>query len=313
MTIGVALPSGDTAGVANLVDELIGQTRQAADAGLDSAWFSQQFDRDAISLAALAGREVPGIAVGTSVVPIFPRHPLLLSSLAQTAQAATGGRFSLGVGLGAKDLLEPAFGLPYPPPIRHLREYLTVLRQLLSGDPVEFDGETVSAHPTTAWPTTVAGAARVPVLVAAMGPQALKVTGELADGTLPFLAGPKAVSEQIVPVITKAAEAAGRPAPKIVVAILAVVTGDVDAVRAITAKQMGFYDAIPSYQRIIAAEGVSKAAELAVVGDEDVVAAAVRRYFDAGATEVVVTQAGIRNSEERLRTWKLLGELAKSG
>jgi F420-dependent oxidoreductase-like protein len=309
MTIGVALPSGDTDNAANIVDELIAQTRQAADAGLDSVWFSQLLGHDAITVAALAGREVPGIAVGTSIVPMYPRHPLLLSSLAQTAQAATGGRFTLGIGLGAKDLLEPVYGVPYPPPIRHLREYLTVLRQVLDGGQASFDGETISAHPTL--PTAVAGAAPVPVIVAAMGPQALKVTGELADGTLPYLAGPRALSKHIVPVITKAAEAAGRPAPKIIAAVPAVVTDDVDAVRAIAAAQLGFYNTIPSYRRIIEAEGVSGAADLAVIGDEEMVAKAVRRYFDAGATEVVVTQAGLRDSEDRLRTWKLLGELAK--
>jgi F420-dependent oxidoreductase-like protein len=308
MTIGVTLPSGDTGTAGNIVDELIDQTRQASEAGLDSVWFSQRLDHDAITVAALAGRAVPGIAVGTSIVPTFPRHPILLSSLAQTAQAATGGRFTLGVGLGAKGLLEPAFGLPYPPPIRHLREYLTVLRQLLDGHEANFDGETVSAHP--ALPTAVPGAAPVPVIVAAMGPQALKVTGELADGTLPYLAGPRALSEHIVPLITKAAEAAGRPAPRIIAALPAVVTDDVDAVREIAAGQLGFYNSIPSYQRIIEAEGASGAIDLAVIGDEEAVAAAVRRYFDAGATEVLVTQAGIRNSEERLRTWKLLGELA---
>ncbi|MDT7723951.1 MAG: hypothetical protein QOI21_527 [Actinomycetota bacterium] len=307
MTIGVALPSGDTGHAANIVDEIIAQTAQAAEAGIRSVWFSQTLSHDAVTMAALAGRAVPGIDVGTSVVPMHPRHPLLLAALAQTAQAATGGRFTLGIGLGAKSLLESAYGLPYPPPIRHLREYLTVLRTLLDGGKADFDGETVNAHPTL--PTAVAGAAPVSVIVAAMGPQALRVTGELADGTLPYLAGPKAISDGIVPVITKAAEAAGRPAPRIIAAVPAVVTNDVDAVREIAAGQLDFYNSIPSYQRIIEAEGASGALDLAVIGDEEVVTTAVRRYFDAGATEVVVTQAGIRNSEERLRTWKLLGEL----
>ncbi|MEC3977089.1 LLM class F420-dependent oxidoreductase [Amycolatopsis sp. H20-H5] len=308
MSIGVALPSGDTENTANIVDELIAQTRQAADAGLDRVWFSQRYDHDAIALAALAGRAVPEIAVGTSIVPIVPRHPLLLASLAQTAQAATGGRFTLGVGLGAKALSEAAYGVGYPPPIRHLREWLTVLNQALDGEQVSFDGETVSAHPV--WPVTVQGSAKPEVIVAAMGLQALRVTGELADGTLPFLAGPRTVSRQIVPAITKAAEAAGRPAPKIIVAFPAIVTDEPDAVRELAAPQLAFYDDIPSYRKILDAEGVDGALDLAVIGDEKTVADAVRRYFDAGATEVVVTQAGLRSAAERLRTWALLGGLA---
>ncbi|MFD8493955.1 LLM class F420-dependent oxidoreductase [Amycolatopsis sp. NPDC059657] len=306
MTIGVALPSGDTDGASNLVEELIDQTRQAAAAGIDSVWFSQLQNYDAVTVAALAGREVPGIAVGSSVVPIYPRHPLLLSALGQTAQAATGGRFTLGVGLGSEKLLKPAYGVDYPPPIRHLREYLTALRPLLNGEAAEFDGELLSSHPFA--PTAVPGSAPVPILVAAMGPQALKVTGELADGTLPFLAGPRALAELIVPVINAAAESAGRPKPKIVAAFPAIVTSDVDTTREKAAANLAFYDSIPSYQKILAAEGVSAAHELAAIGDEETVAAAIRRYFDAGATEVVITQAGIHSSEDRLRTWRLAGD-----
>jgi F420-dependent oxidoreductase-like protein len=310
MTIGVALPAGGAGNSPNTVDELIGQTREAADAGLTSVWFSQLFDHDAIMLAALAGRAVPGIAVGTAVVPLYPRHPLVLASLAQTAQAATGGRFTLGVGLGVRDLLEPAYGIEYPPPIQHLRESLTVLVDALDGAPVDFDGRTVSAHPPL--PTAVAGGENVPVVVAAMGPQALRVTGELADGTLPFLAGPKALSELIVPTLVKAAEEAGAPAPRIIAAVPVVATDDVDVVRQVAATQLSAYRSIPSYQRIMAVEGVSDPAELAIIGDEDTVAAGLRRYFDAGATEVVLIQSGMRSARERLRTWRLAGQLAAS-
>src|SRR4051812_3267826 len=106
MTIGVTLPSGDTESAPNLVDELIAQARQAADAGLKSVWFSQlPLSQDAITVAALAGREVPGIE--------------------------------------------------YPPPIRHQREYLTVLRRVFAGEAVDFDGETIQAH--VPGPSTVGG------------------------------------------------------------------------------------------------------------------------------------------------------------
>ncbi|WP_103354073.1 TIGR03564 family F420-dependent LLM class oxidoreductase [Amycolatopsis sp. CA-128772] len=294
MTIGVTLPSGDTGSAPNLVDELLTQTRQAADAGLKSVWFSQlPLSQDAIAVAALAGRENPGLEVGTSVVPTYPRHPLLVASAALTAQAAAGGNFTLGIGLGSKGFLGPVYGVEYPPPIRHLREYLTVLRQVFAGEAVDFDGETVQAHPPG--PSTVAGGGDVPVIVAAMGPQALRVTGELADGTLPFLAGPKALSEEIVPALP-----AGK---RIIAAVPAIVTDDPDAVRALAVEQIGFYAQIPSYRRILDVEGVGHPADLAIIGDEKTVLAGLQRYYDAGATDVLVTQTGIRSSEERLRTW----------
>jgi F420-dependent oxidoreductase-like protein len=310
MSIGAALPAGDTGGAENTVEELIGQTREAADAGLSSVWFTQLFDHDAVTLAALAGRAVPSIAVGTAVVPLYPRHPLAIASLAQTAQAATGGRFTLGVGCGVRGLLEPAYGIEYPPPIRHLRESLTVLRQVLGGGRADFSGRSVTARPPL--PTAVAGGDGVPLLVAAMGPQALRAAGELADGTLPFLAGPRTVAERIGPALRKAASEAGRPAPRIVAAVPAVVTEETGPVRGLAAAHLGAYASIPSYQRMLAAEGVAHPAELALIGDEATVGAGIRRYFDAGATEVVLIQTGIRSSRDRLRTWRLAGGLARA-
>lgn len=298
MTIGVTLPSGDTESAPNLVDELIAQTRQAAEAGLKSVWFSQlPLSQDAIAVAALAGREVPGIEVGTSVVPTYPRHPLLVASAAQTAQAATGGRFTLGIGLGSKGFLGPVYGVEYPPPIRHLREYLTVLKQVFAGEAVDFEGETITAK--TPGPSTVGGA--VPVIVAAMGPQALRVTGELADGTLPFLAGPRALSELIVPAIP-----AGK---RVIAAVPAIVTDEPDEVRKKAVEQMSFYGQIPSYRRILDVEGVEHAADLAIIGDEKTVLAGLQRYYDAGATDVLVSQTGLRSSAERRRTWEVISSI----
>jgi F420-dependent oxidoreductase-like protein len=308
--VGVALPAGDTAGTGNVADELIRQVREAAEAGVTSVWFHQRFDIEAITLAALAGREVPGVEVGTAVVPLYPRHPLVLAAAAQTAQAATNGRFTLGVGLGVQALLEPAYGEKYPPPIQHLRECLTVLRQSFGGGPVDFQGRTVSAHPPL--PTAVPGSGGISLVVAAMGPQALRAAGELADGTVPFLAGPRALAGHIVPAVVKAAEAAGRPAPRIIAAVPAVVTNDADAVRQIAAVGLSFYSRLASYQRILAAGGVADPAGLALIGDEETVAAGIGSYFDAGATEVVIVQAGMRSGRERLRTWQLAGQLSQS-
>lgn len=87
-------------GAANLVDDALDKARAAADAGMRQLWLGQQLDYDAIGLAAVIGTAIPNVAVGTSVVPINPRHPLIVAAAAQTAQAASHGRFSLGLGLG---------------------------------------------------------------------------------------------------------------------------------------------------------------------------------------------------------------------
>ncbi|MFJ5075174.1 LLM class F420-dependent oxidoreductase [Streptomyces sp. NPDC088553] len=309
MTLGVTL--GSTA-VQRTIDSTVRLAREARDAGLHSAWFGQTFAYDSPSLAAIVGREVPGLQVGTSAIPVFGRHPLLVSSQAQTAQAATGGRYHLGLALGTRHLTETGFGIPYRRPIGLLREFLTALRPLLETGSADFHGELLTA--TTPYSAAVPGARpTVPVLVAAMGPQALRVSGELADGILPFLAGPRALAEHIVPTVTAAAAAAGRPAPRIVALVPGVVTAraEVEAVREKAAEALALYERIPSYRRAIEASGAARAAEIAVIGDEETVAAEVRRYREAGATEVVFTATELSGEDDRVRTWKLLGELSR--
>lgn len=307
MTVGVTVnPATGT----NAIDEAIDRARDAERAGLTSVWSGQLFSYDAVSVAGLIGRAVPGLNVGTSAVPIFGRHPILLAAQAQTTQAATGGRYTLGIALGAKDFIEPVLGVSYERPIRRLREFLTALRAVFEDGGVNLRGETLTA--VSPLSTRLAGATPPPLLVAAMGPQALRATGELADGTLPFLAGPRALGEHIVPAISAAAEAAGRPRPRVVALVPAVVTADVDATRERAVAELAFYDGIPSYQRVVGLSGVSRAAELATIGDEETVAATVRRYFDAGATEVVLSQTDLGGAADQDRTWRLGGELARS-
>ncbi|MBZ6105336.1 LLM class F420-dependent oxidoreductase [Streptomyces olivaceus] len=306
MTVGVTLNASDAR---NQVDASVELAREAAAAGLRSAWFGQTFGADSPQLAAIVGREVPGIHVGTSAIPVFGRHPLIVSSQAQTAQAATHGRYHLGLALGTRLLTEGGFGLTFERPVARLREFLTALRQLTRDGSADFRGELLTA--ATPVPARVPGAeSGVPLLVAAMGPKALRASGELADGILPYLAGPRALETFIVPALTAAAEAAGRPAPRVVALVHGVVTDDVDAVRRKVTEQLAFYEQIPSYARVVELSGGRRASDVAVIGDEATVAAEVRRYRDAGATEVVFSGTQIAGEADRRRTWALLGDLA---
>ncbi|AKZ60345.1 putative monooxygenase [Streptomyces ambofaciens ATCC 23877] len=303
MTVGVAI---DAANAVNQIDASVRLAGEAAEAGLRSVWFGQTFGADSPQLAALVGREVPDLHVGTSAIPVFGRHPLTVAGQALTAQAATHGRYHLGLALGTALLTERGFGIPYERPIRRLREFLTVVRQVTDTGTAEFHGELLTA--TTPVPARVPGAeTRVPLLVAAMGPQALRASGELADGILPYLAGPRALAEHIVPAVTAAAESAGRPAPRIVAIVPGVVTDDVAAAREKAGEQLAFYEQFPSYARVIELSGGRRAVDIAAIGDESAVAAEVRRYRDAGATEVVFTTTDITGEADRRRTWELLG------
>jgi F420-dependent oxidoreductase-like protein len=286
MPTGVVLNPSPTA--TNLVDDVVEQARRAFDVGVRQIWLAQRFDYDAISLAGLVGAALPGLGVGTFVVPINPRHPLIVAGLAQTAQAAAHGNFSLGLGLGAHAPEQHAFGTAWPNPVGRLREHLEILRTIFDTGAVDYHGTEFTAAPE--WPVSLPGGTPIPTYVAAMGPKALRVTGALADGTLPYLAGPRTIEDFIVPTIAEAATAAGRPAPKIIAAVPVVVSGDLDAARNLAVDELKFYETIPSYAKVIAREGADRAADIAAVGPAEAVRKQLQRYRDAGATDLVLSQ-----------------------
>jgi F420-dependent oxidoreductase-like protein len=317
MTFGISLqtsPSASVLGGADALSFVTERAREAEAAGVDDIWLNQGLDLDAITVAALVAARVPRIIVGTAVVPMYPRHPVTLASQAKAAQLAAGGRFALGIGLGHQAQVEGVFGVPFDRPVGHLRDYLRALRALLDTGTAAVRGATVTADLSSVPPGALRGGVtpRVPLLVAAMGPQALRAAGELADGTLPYLAGPRSLASLIVPAITSAAAAAGRPAPRIAAGVPASVTSDPDGARKHAFEALGGTASNPSYQAVLAREGIAHVADLALVGDEETVAAGIRRYLDAGATDIRVSPAAFATDEERLRTWQLVGDLARA-
>jgi F420-dependent oxidoreductase-like protein len=291
---------------ANVIDNVVSTARAAHVAGVRQVWLPQNFNYDAVALAALVGLAVPGLGVGTSVVPINPRHPLIIASGAQTAQAASHGNFSLGLGLGAPSIEQKAFGISAADTVQRLREHLLVLRSIQQNGTVDFHGEELTAVDPGVMPVSLAlaGGTPFPVYVAAMGPRAPRVTGELADGTLPNLAGPRTIEQFIVPTIGQAAADAGRPSPKIIAIVQVAVTDDADTVRAAAAGRLALYETAPSYRKVLDREGVAKAADLAVIGDEQVVTAQLRTYLDAGATDVLLVPLQAEPDDLR-RVWDL--------
>src|ERR1700680_2222072 len=165
MTTGIVVKPNPAA--ANAVDDAISQASGAFHRGVRQVWLNQRFDVDALTLAAVIATAVPRLGVGTAVVPINPRHPLLVASAAQNAQAAAHGNFSLGMGLGGNELEQRAFGIPAGKEVAHLREYLTVLRSVLDHGEVDFQGQQLTARPPLS--PVVAGGLAFPIYVAAMG------------------------------------------------------------------------------------------------------------------------------------------------
>jgi F420-dependent oxidoreductase-like protein len=285
---------------------LIDAVRDTAKAGFASVWLPQIFNMDALSALAIAGHAVPGIELGTAVVPTYPRHPMAMASSALTTQAATGNRLVLGIGLSHQIVVESMWGYSFDKPARHMREYLDALMPLLRGENANVHGETL----TCVGQVTVKDASAPPVLLAALAPVMLKLAGTVADGTATWMVGPATLADHIVPSISNAAASAGRAAPRIGVGLPVCLTNDVDAARERVARELVIYGQLPSYRAMLDREGADGPADIAIMGDEAAVRAGVARVADAGGTDFIASCFG--SGEEITRTKSLLAAIASA-
>jgi 5,10-methylenetetrahydromethanopterin reductase len=305
MRIGIFY--GGVASLESKIHALAGHVQRVVDAerdGFDSVWLGQIFGPDALTIVALAGARTQRIELGTAVIPTFPRHPFVLAQQALTVQAATGGRLTLGIGPSHKLVVEDMWGLSYDQPAKHIREYLSVLRPLIDENRVSFSGDTYRVTGALQVP----GAKPMPVLIAALAPVMLGIAGQLADGTITFLGGPKALETHVVPRISAAAAEAGRPRPRVCAALPVAVTDDPAAARARAAQEFLVYGQLPNYRRILDLEGAAGPADVAIVGKEADVERQVRALAAAGATDLLaaVFPVGADEAASLPRTLALL-------
>jgi F420-dependent oxidoreductase-like protein len=306
MRIGLGIGIDGVGGL----DQTLERFRQAEADGFAAAWVPNIFGYDAINLLSLAGRVTSTIELGTFVVPTYPRHPAALAQQALTAAAASNNRFTLGIGLSHKVVIESMFGLDYSKPVRHTREYLSVLNSALAGEPTRFQGEEYRV----AFQLTVPGAKKPPVVVAALGPQMLKLAGRLADGTATWMGGPKYLESAAIPAISSAAAEAGRPEPRIVAGFPIAVTSNVDAALQSASAAFAVYGTLPSYRAILDVEGAADAAGVAIVGNEEEVVSQLRRLRDIGVTDLNGNPFAVEGDPDALeRTRLILGDLARNG
>jgi 5,10-methylenetetrahydromethanopterin reductase len=308
-TMAKPLRIGSLIDMNKTLPDTVTQLQRFADAGLDHAFATQIFGHDALTLLAAAGAQVPGIGLGTGVVPVYPRHPMMLAQQALTVQAATGNRLILGIGLSHQVVVEGMWGYSFDKPARYMKEYLASLMPLLHGETVMSAGERVTTNAFQ--PIDIPDVEAPPVLVAALGDTMLSLAGRVADGTITWMTGTKTIESHIGPTIRAAAEKAGRPAPRIGASLPISVTTDVERVKERANKEFAIYPTLPSYKAMLDKEGVEHPADIAFIGDEDSVIASIEKLAAAGATDFVASIVG--NTEERGRTLALLSDMARSG
>ena len=282
------------------IDQLIEQVGRIARDGFSTAWFAHTSGVDALMVIALAGRVVPDIELGTGVVPIYTRHPIAMAQQALTAQAAIGGRLTLGIGASHKPVVENGWGLSFEQPVEYMREYLAVLLPLLRGEAVAFTGRRFNVQTQLSTPD----ASPPSLVLAALGERMLRLAGEQTDGTVTWMVGPKTMKSHVAPVITAAARAAGRPDPRIIVGLPICITSDTDAARARADRGFGRYGQLPSYRAMLDREGVASPADVALVGTESEVEDQLAAIERAGGTEFSASIFG--SSDEHVRTLEFL-------
>ena len=274
-----------TMGSASTLEGLIQQIVEVEEDGFDSFWTAQVSGTDALTVLALGGQRTSRIEMGTAVVPTFPRHPAMLSQQALTTQAATDGRLILGIGLSHKPVVENRWGLKFETPAQHMEEYVTILRSMVDTGKVDFDGSVFSVHSEVQRVSTDP----MTICIAALAPRMLRIAGEQTQGTITWMVGPRALDTHIVPRITKAADGAGREAPRVCVGLPICVTDDRNAAFERAGGFFQNYGNLPSYRRMLDIEGVESPAEVAIIGNESEVENQLRALADAGATDFLAS------------------------
>ena len=288
-------------------DNILAGICQAEADGFSSYWVPTLW-HDLVITTALACRVTQRIELGTAVVPIYLHHPVALARMALTLREVSNNRFTLGIGLSHQFHVQDRLGCDFSKPVLQMREYLTIVKGLVRGHWVEFDGQRYNVDTQLTFP----GARPPQVLVAALGPQMLKLAGKLADGTITWMGGLRYLETQAVPLITQAARAAERPAPRIVAGIPIALTNQVESARASVAAEFAIHATLPSYRAILDVEGVRDAAGVSFIGTETEVALQMQRLADIGVTDLMAVVFDVKDDPgARQRTYDWLAALAR--
>lgn len=258
--------------LASLVDEVAGFEEQ----GFTSYWMQQASTFDALTMMGVIGHVTSKIELGIATVPTYPRHPGAFLHQAWTVNVLAGGRVVVGIGPTA-ELEYEALSSSYEKSVGHIRDYA-------GRGEAEGDDET-NAEVELDFPEPEP----YKVVVSALTPEMRKAAGHAADGAVTWMVSQETIRNLTAPEVTKAAEDAGRAAPRISVGLPVCVHDDKEQAVARANEVYGIYGALPTYRRQLDVQGIENPGDIAVVGNESEVAAQLQTFFDAGATEVVAS------------------------
>lgn len=177
------------------VESLVSYTQQAENAGYDHVWLPETWGRDAVTTLAVLAERTSSVGLGASILPIYSRSPTLLGQTAATLQEVSEGRFRLGIGPSGPAVIEGWHGTKFDRPLRRTREFVEILRQVLSGERVEYDGEIfqlsgfrLRSDPPTNPPK---------IDIAGLGPKSVELAGRFGDGWHAVVFTPNGIRERL--------------------------------------------------------------------------------------------------------------------
>jgi alkanesulfonate monooxygenase SsuD/methylene tetrahydromethanopterin reductase-like flavin-dependent oxidoreductase (luciferase family) len=289
------------------LDSTLGRVKLADGLGYDGVYTTHIAGRDSLTVLMAYAANSERLRLGTGVVPIFSRTPATMAQTAATIDEYSGGRMVLGLGVSHRVTVENWHGQKIVKPVTQMREYLNGVRAILRGE----EPPASEFFPTKFAFMGYGARADLPIYVAALSPNMIKLAGELADGVMLWLCCPSYIESTVVPALREGVEASGRSFDDfdVVAAVPTALTDDPDAARAALRQELVTYASLPFYRAMLEASGFAdelaafdagmaegdfekaKAGlsdrmlgELAGIGGKDEVHAAVRRYQDAGTT-----------------------------
>jgi F420-dependent oxidoreductase-like protein len=160
---------------------------EAEKLGLDVCWVAEAWGTDAPSLLGYLAARTETMLLGSGVIQVGTRSPVLIAQTAMTLAHLSGGRFLLGLGVSGPQVMEGLHGIPFAHPLARLRETVQIVRSVFAGEKIRFSGSQyrIPLPGGDGRPMRVSlPPVSVPVYLATLSPKMLELTGELADGWL---------------------------------------------------------------------------------------------------------------------------------
>ena len=224
------LSTADIQSLASLAEEL----------GYGEVWMTEGNGRDSLTQLTAIASATSRIGLGTGILPMFSRTPLITAMSAAGLSAVSDGRFILGLGVGNRLAVEDGHGVAYRQPIEHLRDMIRIIRGLMAGEEVTHQGKAITVNRVSLG--NVADPDRVPIYIAALGPRMLQLAGEIADGVLLSWTA-ASYMKQAVQLVREGAEKIGRNPSEVEISgyVRLAVTDDVEAGQASLQSQIARY------------------------------------------------------------------------